>query len=523
MRLVRLALLACLVFLALLATACTRANPQYCNSHGDCPSNLCDEAANACIDLDDGDGGVDPADAAPDAMMCETSDSCGGNAPICDEGDLLCRPCAPAGGDAPECAVLDSTRPQCADDGRCVECASSAACGEAKKPVCDGIDNVCRACIDSGDCTESGFETCAPDGACVGCVDHDDCGSAVCDLRIRQCAATDSIIRVGGSGTAADTIACGPAAQPCATLQYALDARVDAENDIILLASGNHNAVLFDGDAVLVVGSKAPATNLVASQSGKPVVEVAGDADVYLDRLVVRAGYGSTSAHGIECKGQGTSLTLRDVEVRANEGRGVVSDCDLTISGGSVESNDGIGVNITGGVIRADGFEVRGNRGGGINVQNTAFHIVNSIIADNGGSVATIGGIRIANFDLLQPQVLAFTTIADNTASDTSPAYGVFCDVVNGSMATFRSNIVWAGNGPTAAVAGSCAFTYSNISGGLAGSGNMADDPDFVGNGDYHLESQSPVKDKGAAVPGVERDLDGQLRDGSPDMGADEI
>jgi len=76
--------------------------------------------------------------------------------------------------------------------------------------------------------------------------------------------------------------------------------------------------------------------------------------------------------------------------------------------------------------------------------------------------------------------------------------------------------------------------TYSDIEGGWSGTGNMNEDPDFAGPGDYHLTASSPCIDMGdpafAPQPG-ETDIDGQLRvwdgDGNGqarvDMGADEF
>jgi hypothetical protein len=512
---VRLVCLASMVSLTLWVGACTRVNAQYCDEQTPCSVGTCDYGTRSC--LHDGDGGG-PADAAPDAMLCESSAMCSATAPICDEGDKLCRGCQPTGGDAPECQALDPATPQCNDDGRCVECASNAVCSGIA-PICDQAERACRPCAASGECTESGFETCAPDGACVGCVEHADCPSDVCDPRGRQCAEAASVVYVGGQA-AADNPLCGTSELPCATVQFALDDRVTATRDIVRLRDGNYDAALFSGIDVLVTGSAA---NLRGAESGQPVVEVGSNATVYLDGIVIRSGYGSTSAHGVECNGSGSSLTLRNVEVRLNAGRGIDSDCDLTIAGGTVDGNAGVALAITGGTVHIDGLTATANQGGGLNIQGAGFRVVNSIIARNGDPQATVSGVRIANFDTLSPQVLAFNTIADNITSGTTPAYGVYCDVVNGSTATFRSNIVWGGSGPSLAVSGSCPFTYSNVTGGLTGEGNMEDDPLFVGSGDYHITGNSPVVGKGSPVTGVDRDIDGDLRDDSPDIGADEL
>lgn len=511
----RLVCLASLVLLTVSVGSCTRVNAQYCDEQTPCSTGSCDYETRSCLQ-DDGGG---PADAAPDAMMCESSAVCSGTAPICDEDELLCRGCEPSGGDAPECEALDPATPQCNDDGRCVECASNDACGGVT-PICDDDGRECRSCAMSSECTEPGSGTCAPDGACVGCVEHADCpASDVCDVRSRQCAEVASVVYVGGVA-AADNPTCGISDLPCATVQYALDNKVTANRDIVRLATGNYDDAVINNIDVLVTG---PAATLRGAASGDPVLEVTSGADAYLDGVGIRSGYGSSSAHGVRCNGTDSTLTLRNVEVRLNEGRGIDSDCDLTIIGGMVDGNGGSAINITGGTVRLEALEVTGNQGGGLNIQGAGFHVVNSIIAINGSPQASVGGVRIANFDTLSPQVLAFNTVADNITSDSTPAYGISCDVVNGSPSIFRSNIVWGGSGPDESVSGNCPFTYSNITGGLSGEGNLDTDPKFVGSGDYHLMSDSPVVDKGSPVPDVDRDIDGDLRDDEPDIGADEL
>jgi hypothetical protein len=74
--------------------------------------------------------------------------------------------------------------------------------------------------------------------------------------------------------------------------------------------------------------------------------------------------------------------------------------------------------------------------------------------------------------------------------------------------------------------------TYSNISDGDAGVGNISANPNFVdatgpdnvlgtGDEDYHIIG-APCEDAGSLVAPTD-DFDGQARDARPDMGADEV
>ena len=68
-------------------------------------------------------------------------------------------------------------------------------------------------------------------------------------------------------------------------------------------------------------------------------------------------------------------------------------------------------------------------------------------------------------------------------------------------------------------------ITYSVIQDGYSGSGNIKDDPMFVGSGDYyHLTEKSPCINRGTATGAPETDIDKDTRPqaGRIDIGADE-
>ena len=108
----------------------------------------------------------------------------------------------------------------------------------------------------------------------------------------------------------------------------------------------------------------------------------------------------------------------------------------------------------------------------------------------------------------------------------------------------FHASAVQAGAGTTIAncivrssvvsstyplITGDPTVSYSNVSGGWTGAGNIDADPGFVNAaaGDFHLRHDSPCRDSGAisalALPAVDFENDPRVSGTAPDIGADEF
>jgi hypothetical protein len=147
-----------------------------------------------------------------------------------------------------------------------------------------------------------------------------------------------------------------------------------------------------------------------------------------------------------------------------------------------------------------------------------------------GGNLAGWGGGMINDHNSV---TLTHVTFGGNQASN-----------IGGGIDNYVSNptlvncILWGNNAPTgpqiANEYGSTpAITYSDIQGTsvYTGTGNINADPRFIApitatvapttTGNYHLGAGSPAINAGTNV-GVATDVDGELRDAAPDMGADE-
>ena len=522
--------------MALLTTACTEHNPRYCDTSADCNSTAypfcdlngrfnADGVHNRCIAAP-GDGGV---------MSCDTSANCTDpNQPICDPGGMACLPCThDAQGDA-DCAARDSSTPICASDGRCVACDGDLDCPDTT-PLCDG-NNTCMSCTEDamGDSDCAARDADKPhclSGGCVGCktdVDcpmtepicddtghfcrpcagHPECTTEICDPDDGQCLPDGTIIYVDrDSGT--DGSNCGGQNSPCASISGTSGglAKVGGTKHTIRVrdsAGAYQGQVDVDGIVVSIYAQNAK-INPVTSDA--PALLVRNGADATIAGLQISRAAGSLG-DGVYCRGPGTKLRLYHTEVDDNDGQGIdaADGCALTVERSTIDRNTS----------------------GGVLISNTDFTLRNNFIIRNGdvGSGGSLfGGVRISNGGDFT-QVLEFNTIADSRANTNAAGAGVSCAVTK--QMTASSNIVYLRTGGTSILSNTnCAWTYSDIESGPAGTGNIDMDPLFsdAAMANFHLKPMSPCRNKAEDGASNDVDVDGDARPegGRSDMGADEV
>lgn len=219
----------------------------------------------------------------------------------------------------------------------------------------------------------------------------------------------------------------------------------------------------------------------------------------------------------------------------------VSGDADLTMTGGSINGNraastvgGGVYATGTGTTATLSKVAIKGNRtaqyGGGIYLNSAAsVDLTNCIVSGNttdGYSYSDGGGIYNTGATL----TMMNTTIAGNYAL----RYG---GGLSGS-GTITNSIFWgntAGTSGAQIYGGPPTVTYSDISGGFSGTGNINSDPLFVtpaaassGNpttaGDFHIQAASPAANVATAAGAPANDIDGEARPQGTgyDMGADE-
>ena len=196
-----------------------------------------------------------------------------------------------------------------------------------------------------------------------------------------------------------------------------------------------------------------------------------------------------------------------------------------------------IGVNATGAEVKLDRNLIFAHLGGGV-LLDGKYRVQNNIIVKNGKSDLTWGAVKIAATD--PTSLFINNTVASNIAkgSNDKEAGGVRCEA-GASTAVFVNTIFWGNTFNSNAKAADdrqygpgCAAQYSLEelkSGATAASTNISAPPQLAETGAdtaapyYRLKNSSPARDKGTKTGAPAVDYDGEPRDASPDIGADEI
>jgi hypothetical protein len=431
----------------------------------------------------DADGGVDGgADGGVVAGFCNTTtNQCVGclkstdcsdpSKPICGTTQA-CVACdsqlAPSG----SCATKNSALPVCkAAAGACVECGGDSDCKTSTIPACDTA-NKCVECVQSSHCKNASAPVC--DSAaehCVQCLKDSDCSGTtpICtNKQCRACAKDSECINISPAGV------CG------------LDGSCPGDNAIIYLQNGtlcpggngtsaspfcssdDATGALSATKTVIVIKGPLAVGNLTLNFAQKPVL-IAGQASANLTKPTI----GTPPL---------VNITAGEVTLR-----------DLTISGG----NDA-GVSISGGaILHMDRCYVTGNAKNGIITDKSAFDIVNTVIAGNGGS--NFSGVNLGSYTGTGPTRFAFNTVVNNGA------IGVAC-----GQAYTLTGILANANG--------AANLFNCVTDGTTSTSTT---PNLGTN--YHLTATSPCVNAGGDICPPD-DIDGDIRPQGAhcDCGADE-
>jgi parallel beta-helix repeat protein len=284
------------------------------------------------------------------------------------------------------------------------------------------------------------------------------------------------------------------------TIQAAIDVAING--DTIVVAPGTYYENINFNEKNIVLTSIDPTdTNIVAATiidaggSGKVVTLSSSQTSACeLTGFTITNGYTSGVGGGI-C-GYGTTATI--------------SECIIT---GNTANEDGGGIYYCNGVIT--NCTIAGNTvyddGGGLYYCNGS--ITNCTITDNTASYG--GGLLYCNGTITN------CTITDNSA--TRYGGGLYnCDGAITNCIIWNNSAIRDGD----QLIESSTPTYTCIHGWTeGGTGNINSNPDFVGDGNYHLQFGSPCIDAGTNSPpgGLpETDMDGNHRiiNAVVDMGA---
>ena len=333
------------------------------------------------------------------------------------------------------------------------------------------------------------------------------------------------------------------------TIQSAIDAASDG--DTVLVHDGTYvENIDFSGKAITVRSvNGAEYTTIDGNASGSVVTFNSGEGNSsVLNGFTITNGSGTLFEFedlllmiggGVYCENSSPNITNCAISSNtAISGGGIFcsSESSPTIAN-CIISNNTAGED-SGGIFcdwnsspTITNCAISGNsasdEGGGIGCWETSTPtITNCIISSNSGVYG--GGIHCEDYST--------PTITNCTISSNSDVYGGGIHCYEFASPTVVNSIIWGNSGGGDQIelfdSSSIDITYSDIQGGWTGTGNIDNDPLFVGSSDYHLTTASPCIDAGTnSAPELsDTDFEGDPRiidgdnDGTAtvDIGADE-
>lgn len=328
------------------------------------------------------------------------------------------------------------------------------------------------------------------------------------------------------------------------TIQQAIDAAMDGDRVLVAPATYHEN-INYKGKAVTLKSEEGPAVTIIDGNRLGSVVTINNGETLtsVLDGFTITNGYESFgNGGGIYCALQ-SSPTITNCVLAYNEavalGGGMVchglcspkiTKCTFigNIARGYPEGAQGGGLscmllsNATVTDCLFIGNEARD--GGGIDCSGSFVRITNCLFlqnrADNVGGAVFCSGC--------DPTITNCTMVENSAASGGAL---VLAGLYLPSYPVLTNCIMWDNDPNEIKVfIGKPTITYSAVTGGWPGVGNIDEDPFFVdpAGGDIHLTYPSPCRNAGnnsAVPPSVREDFEGDLRiaDGTVDMGCDEF
>ena len=449
------------------AVGCSKQNSAFCcATEADCTANGVTDGLRPC------DVGLACIDNSCEVASCAT-DGCEAAAPVCDLTSDMCSSCI----ENADCSRFAAT-PLCEPmSGGCVQCVMNADCS-GTTPVCDA--NACRACRVDSDCPSG---ACGEDGSCI---------------------AESEVLYVSPQGT--DTPPCARA-MPCRDPAFALQQITETRTHLV-----------FTPGAYTTNSAAATSTAASVTLHGGGATVTGGNADSATFRFGVPATLHDLEVINPDVEGfainTSATTTLQRVTLRAPSG--VASLSSLTASDLTVHAR-GAGVAIrNAGTVKLDRAHLNGGAHGIVSTAGT-IDVTNALITNTTGVgldfESTSGTVR-------------FSTIANTgTATTGTQPFGASCST---SGVTFRSSIIWTAfpvNPNTREPVYICSlFDGGTIVGPKPVGGAASTDPSFIDAvaNNFHLNGNSPARDKVDTGPTVDFEGDPRPRGARFDVGADE-
>ncbi len=250
---------------------------------------------------------------------------------------------------------------------------------------------------------------------------------------------------------------------------------------------------------------------------------------VTLEGVSITHGYAQGSGGGLYV--EGASVVISGCHITRNHGDTLASGLylggkNVTLTNNTIAYNTGAeyghGVAVEMGFPTLTGNRIMHNANG-LLLWGTAATLINNIIAANDtDGLSVIGGkVHVWHTTLAGNG----TTAVDVTNSGWGAGHVVMTNTI---MANSATGVQVMGNtlDPstvqlTATLWDTVTQTHIVQGGQIEHKRDVYGDPAFVGSGDYHLTAGSPARNRGWASD-VRYDMEGELRDPLPDLGADE-
>lgn len=366
-----------------------------------------------------------------------------------------------------------STSPFCVENA-CVPCNASpditCAMRVPGRPVCDTTKGDCVQCLRDMDCPADA-PVCTPERACRKCQRHTECANSGVCLATGRCAQPTDVIYVKDGTNCPGT---GERNSPFCLPQAAIaQLAKPVETRRIVVLSGTVASFYITtsfGSPVTFFGQDAAR---VMRSSNPEVVRISGNTAVDLQDVTLVLGAG-------------------DVGLRVESGAQVTAR-QLVVEGAS---SSGLGIVVSSATLNLDRAIVRNAGGGGIQTTDSAFTITNSVF-DRNGTTAIGANLGPAPG---KTQVFSYNTILAH-------ALGLSC------TGSYPRGLVLYGN--TTPILAGCEPPADTVT---------FDDPRFDPARPYHLTANSTCcVNRGKVGEAPPHDLDGDSRQGIPDLGADEL
>jgi len=350
------------------------------------------------------------------------------------------------------------------------------------------------------------------------------------------------------------------------TIQAAIDSSVDG--DIISVKSGiYYENVVIRAKRVQLKSLNGPAETIIDGRQQGPVIYIVSGGSSVIDGFTIRNGSESGINIHYETPGSSTDSAINNCIITNNSssywGGGIKTYCvpnppsfitvNLTNSviSGNTAAGAGGGIHSLGyGSFNISNTTIAGNRsidGGGVVAGYLSYVTIDRSYLT--GNTADRSGGAVLTGSLYSSMSIRNSMIDNNTAGVSGGAiYGAPRDYdniyLNGNTITHNSapeggsilqeagfsiyglnNIIYGNSTPPLfREISAVSFYYSDVEGGVPGTGNIDADPIFVNpaNEDYHLSAGSPCIDTGTTRLGNDIDNMPVPLGAGFDMGADE-